>query len=138
MGFPFTFQAYILPHILNCMCVRLFKFHKYLNFGAVLELPKTAGSAQTHKSISSIWIVWSTLYIYLWHHHKLGNFFVTVKQKTIIYFLQGALMTQADSWGVHLKILFSTFILLLLFPKNVRAYRISTNSFRGNYSVLNF
>ena len=25
-----------------------------------------AGSAQTHKSISFIWIVWSTLYVYLW------------------------------------------------------------------------
>ena len=25
--FPFTFQAYILPYILNCMCVSLFKFH---------------------------------------------------------------------------------------------------------------
>ena len=34
----------------------------YLNFKAVLALPKTPGSAQTHKSISFIWIVWSTLY----------------------------------------------------------------------------
>ena len=25
--FPLTFQAYILPHTLNCMCVSLFKFH---------------------------------------------------------------------------------------------------------------
>ena len=25
--FPFTFQAYILLHTLNCMCVRLSKFH---------------------------------------------------------------------------------------------------------------
>ena len=25
--FPFTFQAYILPHTLNCMCVSLSKFH---------------------------------------------------------------------------------------------------------------
>ena len=25
--FPFTFQAYLLPHALNCMCVSLFKFH---------------------------------------------------------------------------------------------------------------
>ena len=38
----------------------------YLNFiFEVLALPKTAGSAQTHKSISFIWIVWSTLYVYL-------------------------------------------------------------------------
>ena len=26
-GFPFTFQAYILPHTLKYMCVSLFKFH---------------------------------------------------------------------------------------------------------------
>ena len=25
--FPFTFQAYILHHLLNCMCASLFKFH---------------------------------------------------------------------------------------------------------------
>ena len=25
--FPLTFQAYILPHTLNCICVNLFKFH---------------------------------------------------------------------------------------------------------------
>ena len=37
-----------------------------MNFRAVLALPKTAGSAQTHKSMSFIWIVWSTLYVYLW------------------------------------------------------------------------
>ena len=29
----------------------------YLSFKAVLALPKTARSAQTHKSISFIWIV---------------------------------------------------------------------------------
>ena len=38
----------------------------YLNFKAVLALPKTIRSAQTHKSISFIWIVWSTLYVYRW------------------------------------------------------------------------
>ena len=37
----------------------------YLNFKAVLALPKTAGSAQTHKSISFIWIVWRTPCVYL-------------------------------------------------------------------------
>ena len=36
-----------------------------MNFKAVLALPKMAKSAQTYKSISFIWIVWSTLYIYL-------------------------------------------------------------------------
>ena len=28
--FPFTFQAYILPHTLNCMCVSLFRFHIWI------------------------------------------------------------------------------------------------------------
>ena len=28
--FPFTFQAYILSHTLNCMCVSLFKFHIWI------------------------------------------------------------------------------------------------------------
>ena len=38
----------------------------YLNFKAVFVLPKTASSAQTHKNLSFVWIVWSTLYEYLW------------------------------------------------------------------------
>ena len=50
--FPFTFQAYNVPHTSNCMCVSLFKFH--MNLRAVLVRPKTAGSAQTHKSMSFI------------------------------------------------------------------------------------
>ena len=45
-----------------------------MNFKAVLELPKTAWSAQTHKSISFIWIVWSTLYVYLWQNSKPPSF----------------------------------------------------------------
>ena len=36
-------------------------------------LPKTAGSAQTHKSMSFIWIVWSTLYVYLWGQDEQGK-----------------------------------------------------------------
>ena len=45
-------------------------FHiSYLNFKAVLALPKMARSAQTYKSISFTWIVWSTLYVYLWLYH---------------------------------------------------------------------
>ena len=28
--FPFTFQAYILPHTLDCLCVSLFKFHIWI------------------------------------------------------------------------------------------------------------
>ena len=38
----------------------------YLNLSAVLVLPKPAGSAQTHKIMSFIWNIWSTLYVYLW------------------------------------------------------------------------
>ena len=38
-----------------------------MNFKAVSALPKTAHSAQTHKSIRFTWIVWSTLYVYLCH-----------------------------------------------------------------------
>ena len=47
--FPFTVQAYILPHTLNCVCVLA-----YLNLRAVLVLTKTAGSGPTHKSMSLI------------------------------------------------------------------------------------
>ena len=46
----------------------------YLNFifefKAVLALPKMVRSAQTHKNISFIWIVWSSLYVNLCQHAK--------------------------------------------------------------------
>mgnify|MGYP006863840669 CR=1 FL=1 len=45
-------------------------------FKAVLALPKTAPSAQTCKSITFIWIVWSTLYIYLWEDSKSQMYFM--------------------------------------------------------------
>ena len=54
-------QAYILPHTLNCVCISLFRFHIWI----LEQLPKTGGSAQTHKCISFIWIVWSTLNVYI-------------------------------------------------------------------------
>ena len=41
-------------------------------FKAVLALPKMTHFAQTHRSVSFIWIVWSTLYVNLWYHHQLG------------------------------------------------------------------
>jgi hypothetical protein len=95
---------YTVPYTIHCVCSKmlnhglnhglflsLFKLIPchihwivsvlaYLNFifefyfKAALALPKTAGSAQTHKSISFIWIVWSTLYVYLWidFHLKIG------------------------------------------------------------------
>ena len=44
-----------------------------MNFKAVLVLPKTAGSAQTHKSVSFIWIVWSTQYVYLWRIPQIAS-----------------------------------------------------------------
>ena len=63
----FTFQVCTLPHTLKYLCVSLFRpiWISYLHFKAVLALPKTACSTQTHVSISFIWIVWSTLSIYL-------------------------------------------------------------------------
>ena len=54
MGYFFHFSS------LNCICVKL-----YLNF-------KVARSTQTHKSIRFLWIVWSTLYVYLWPALKMG------------------------------------------------------------------
>ena len=62
------FKLTLIEYVLAC----LLKFHRYLNFKVVLALPKTACSAQAHKSISFIWIVWSTLYLYLW---KFSQFF---------------------------------------------------------------
>ena len=48
-------------------------------------MPKTAPSAQAYKSITFIWIVWSTLYVYLWvGYQKLGITFenkAPLKQK---------------------------------------------------------
>ena len=44
-----------------------------MNFKAVLALPKTARSAQTHKRISFIWIVWSTLCISLLWKSTFGD-----------------------------------------------------------------
>ena len=35
-------------------------------YSKIFAMPNTARSVQTHKSISFIWIVWSTLYVYFW------------------------------------------------------------------------
>ena len=64
MGFSFYFSSlYPSPYIELYVCLPI--SISYLNFRVVLVLPKMAGSAQTHKSMSFIWIVWSTLYVYL-------------------------------------------------------------------------
>ena len=64
MGFSFHFSSlYPAPYIKLYVCEPI-KI-SYLNFRAVLALPKSARSAQTHKNISFFWIVWSTLYVYL-------------------------------------------------------------------------
>ena len=61
MGYFLHFSSlYPAPYIEFYVC------KPYLNFRTILVLPKTAGSAQTHKSKSFIWIVWSTLYVHLW------------------------------------------------------------------------
>ena len=65
MGYFFHFSSlYPAPHIELYMWTP--SLISYLNFKAVLALPKTALSAQTHKIISFFWIVWSTLFVYLW------------------------------------------------------------------------
>ena len=65
MGISFHFSSlYPAPDIELYVCYPI--WISYLNFRAVLVLPKMAGSAQTHKSMSFIRIVWSTLYVYLW------------------------------------------------------------------------
>ena len=62
--FSFYFSSlYPAPYIEWYMCCPI--QISYLNFTAVLARPKTAHSAQTHKSIPFIWIVWSNLYVYL-------------------------------------------------------------------------
>ena len=50
-----------------------------------------AGSAQTHKSMSFIWIIWSTLYVYLWGF---------VKQKIVDYSTQHEWLKEGrkDGW----------------------------------------
>ena len=53
-----------------------------MNFREVLVLPKMADSAQKHKSMSFIWIVWSTLHVYLWPE----VWFLWSKQKIIVIF----------------------------------------------------
>ena len=69
MGYFFHFSnLYCAPYIELYICKPI--QISYLNFKTVLALPKTAGSAQTHESISFIWIIWSTLYVYLWIYHE--------------------------------------------------------------------
>jgi hypothetical protein len=51
----------------------------YLNFisefSSSFSTAKTAPSAQTHRTMSFIWIVWSTLYVYLCPVHEIWIFF---------------------------------------------------------------
>ena len=71
-----------------------------MNFKAVLALPKTARSAQTYKSIRFIWIVWSTLYVYLWMKSKKPIFFPLIRSGIQLYALgfefRGTLIRQIE------------------------------------------
>ena len=49
----------IYIELYTCLSIQI----SYLDFKAVLALRKMARSAQTHKSMSFILIVWSTLYV---------------------------------------------------------------------------
>ena len=66
MGFSFHFSRLYPAPFIELYVFQPIKI-SYVNFRAVLVLPKTAGSAQTHKSMIFLWIVWSTLYVYLCH-----------------------------------------------------------------------
>ena len=48
-----------------------------MNFKVIFVLPKMASSTQTHKSISFIWIVWSTLYVY---QMEISTFYTSFNQ----------------------------------------------------------
>ena len=76
-----------------------------MNFKAVLALPKTARSAQTHKSISFIWIVWSTLCVYLWPDPKEYLSFRSISNFYNI--LTGFALTGYWNWRSHLKARYS-------------------------------
>ena len=72
----------------------------YLNFKTVLALPKTARSAQTHKIISFIWIVWSTLYVYLCLKSKSienSNLLKSLTHMTLIIFWLELVRNKASS-----------------------------------------
>ena len=71
MGYFFHFSS-----LYPATYIELYMYYaiyiSYLDFKAALALPKMARSVQTHKSISFIWIVWSTLYVYLCYFLRLG------------------------------------------------------------------
>ena len=72
MGFFFHFSS-LYPYPIHWIACVLAYLNFIFEFIAVLVLPKTASSAQTHKSMSFIWIVWSTLYVYLWFECETWN-----------------------------------------------------------------
>ena len=107
MGFSFYFSSlYPAPYIEFYVCKPI--QISYLNFRAVLVLPKIAGSVQTHKSVSFIWIVLSTLYVYLCStHNKQGN-------ESLVHLVQGCYcravirLSNLGGWAlVYIFVLFS-------------------------------
>ena len=66
MGFSFYFSSLNPAPYIELYIYVLAYLNFIFEFKAVLALPKMARSAQTNKSISFIWIVWSTLYVNLW------------------------------------------------------------------------
>ena len=82
MGYLFDFSSlYPAPYIELYMCWPI--QNSYLNFKAVLALHNTAHSAQAHKSISFIWSVWSTLFVYLWL--KEGSFQCNLRDISVFF-----------------------------------------------------
>ena len=85
-GFFLSLSKLISIYTLSCMCVSLFKFHIWIleQFQCCPKLPALPRLAQTHENMSFIWIVWGTLYVYLWFWHK--NTIIT--QETWIHMIK--------------------------------------------------
>ena len=80
-----------------------------MNFKAVLALPKTARSAQTHKSISFIWNVWSTLYVYLCLQPRISKVFLWSLKQFFLTVGQNNFGNKICTTFIFFSLLFSEF-----------------------------
>ena len=90
--FPFTFQAYILPHTLNCMCVSLFKFHiSFLEqFQCCPTLPALAGHIKVWVSFE----LFGALYMYIsGDAERFGVTTICVRGKAVMVIMSPNVMT---------------------------------------------
>ena len=86
-----------------------------MNFKAVLALSKTARSAQTHKSMSFIGIVWSTIYVYLWLKCNFDDW----SKINLNVFYQGYERSQQKFWTILINCFKKKSYKIVLFIKGV-------------------